>query len=492
MKIDVIDNLDAFTKLKASWDAVYEADPESQIFLSWNWMWAWFRKIDSKWSVMAAKPDAKSAYVAFLPLQHRIEMKKDGTFYNELKMGGSEFADYTGFICDPSHQDEAAAAFADRLLEMSWMRLNFVNILASDKRFRLFMKAFERPKLAVENVRRFNKKTKIDSNIYPFVKLPGDWETYCAEKLSTNTRQKAKRFLKRLDESGEFRVTHATKATIDRDIDILLKFWETKWAAQKGKTLRGILSNNRMMLKHSLEVGAAFLPVLWAGDRPLAAHGTLMDTSKRSMHFLIGGRDETYNSPPPGFMLHAYSLRWSIQNGFKIFDFLQGNEDYKYMFGAEERLVKCVTISTKTKLNLGDKLDAYCLPEVLERTTALHKEGKLGEAAIGYRQIIEADPHHTGALYLFAQLEAVRANHAAAEKLFTAYLAEKPKAADGWLRLGKVQQAQGNALGAIASLRKVLELEPANREAASLVTQLSPLDDLLSAAAGPRPKWLPG
>lgn len=490
MQIDVIDNFDALAKIKANWDAVYDVDPECQIFLTWNWIHAWFKKLGGKWCVLAAKPDAKSSYVAFLPLQFRWDMKKDGRLHNEIKMGGSEFADYTGFVCDPAHQEEALPALADHLLEMIWMRLTFNNILASDKRFRLFMKSFERPKLTIQNVQRFNKKTKIDSNIYPFVKLPADWETYCAEKLSTNTRQKARRFLKRLDETGEFRVTHVAKETVDSDIDTLLKFWEIKWASLKGNTLRGILANNRAMLRRSFDVGALFLPILYVGDRPLAAHGTLMDTKKRSMHFLIGGRDETYNSPPPGFLLHAYSVRWSIQNGFKIFDFLQGNEEYKYMFGAEERLVKCVTISTKTKLNLGEKLDAWCLPEVLERVTALHKEGKLAEAAIGYRQIVDADPKHTGALYLFAQLEAVRANHEASEKLFKDYLTLKPKAAEGWLRLGKVQQAHGDASAAMASFRKVLEIEPGNREAASLVAQASPLEDLLAAAAGPRPKWL--
>src|SRR5262249_23994392 len=152
----------------------------------------WFRKLDSYCLTLAARPDGQSRYVAFLPLQMHLEMKKDGTFYSEMKMGGAEFADYSGLLCEPAYQDEAIRALGERVLQMRWMKLNFTNILASEKRFRAFVKPFERPKLDVEHFERFNKKTKLDSNIYPFVNLPSDWESYCTNQLSTNTRQKAK------------------------------------------------------------------------------------------------------------------------------------------------------------------------------------------------------------------------------------------------------------------------------------------------------------
>ncbi len=237
--------------------------------------------------------------------------------------------------------------------------------------------------------------------------------------------------MKRLDETGEFRVTHSTADSITGDIEILLKFWEKKWAHEKGDRLKGILSNNRVMIRRAFEFGNATVLVLWTGDRPLAAHAILTDNLKRTASFMIGARDETYNSPPPGFMLHCDTIRWAIKNGFTVFDFLQGNEDYKYMFGAQDRFVKCVFVTTKTKLNLEEKLDPAFLEPALKRATETHKAGKLEQAARGYRQIIDTDPRHAGALFLFAQLEAVRANHAAAEELFKSYLAVKPKAADG-------------------------------------------------------------
>ena len=46
----------------------------------------------------------------------------------------------------------------------------------------------------------------------------------------------------------------------------------------------------------------------------------------------------------PGWVLLAYLLKWSNENGIKAFDFLRGDEDYKYRFGSVDRSVKRVVI----------------------------------------------------------------------------------------------------------------------------------------------------
>src|SRR5262245_5479685 len=69
MFIDIIDNFEDLERLKPNWDAVYEADPEAQFFLSWTWLSQWLLAARPQWFVLAVKPtpDA-SSYVAFFPL----------------------------------------------------------------------------------------------------------------------------------------------------------------------------------------------------------------------------------------------------------------------------------------------------------------------------------------------------------------------------------------------------------------------------------------
>jgi CelD/BcsL family acetyltransferase involved in cellulose biosynthesis len=80
------------------------------------------------------------------------------------------------------------------------------------------------------------------------------------------------------------------------------------------------------------------------GEVPLGALALLIDAEKRSLLFYLGGRDATVKSPPPGVVLHAYSIRYAIHRGFTTYDFLRGNEPYKYSFGKEERRIRHVIV----------------------------------------------------------------------------------------------------------------------------------------------------
>ncbi len=106
-----------------------------------------------------------------------------------------------------------------------------------------------------------------------------------------------------------------------------------------------------MMLRHAFRAGALFLPVLWQGERPVGALAILVDERKKSFLFWIAGRDETFDGLPAGLALHAHSIRHAIRNGFVTYDFLRGNEPYKYSFGAEEFRVTSFVLTTKDGKN---------------------------------------------------------------------------------------------------------------------------------------------
>src|SRR5262245_51054529 len=99
MRVDVIDSTQALADLRPNWDAVYDADPDAQFFLSWTWMSRWLPAIGTPWFVLAARPDDNAPYVAFLPLWLQTKEQASGGFRNNLIMGGSFISDYTGILC---------------------------------------------------------------------------------------------------------------------------------------------------------------------------------------------------------------------------------------------------------------------------------------------------------------------------------------------------------------------------------------------------------
>jgi CelD/BcsL family acetyltransferase involved in cellulose biosynthesis len=351
MHIEVIDEFQRLSEVKRDWDAVYRADPEAQFFLSWTWISKWLTVIgrQSRWVILAAKLHADtSTYVAFFPLRFRVKKsQRDGSIYHEIAMAGNRAADYTGFTCAPRFQADVTAAFAECLKRLQWKILNLEFICASDERIRLLLQHFPQPEFTMRAIEDTNELDNVNLCRCPYVKLPSDWDSYLDRDLSANGRQKIRRLLRKVENSCEFRITHATTQTLDRDLSILLDFWVSKWGGRKGERSDGIQKIYRTMLMHCFARGSLFLPVLWKGEMPLGALALLIDAEKRSMLFYVGGRNATVNSPPPGLVLHAYCIRHAIQSGFVTYEFLRGNESYKYSFGKEERRIRHIVVSAR-------------------------------------------------------------------------------------------------------------------------------------------------
>ena len=325
MHIDVITTRDALIRLKDNWDDLYEKDPEAQFFLSWTFLSSYLRRFEGAWSILAARPGPEGTpYVALLPLRLRTRLnKKTGYTHNEINMGGSYAADYTGIVCAPGFADRAIPALAKHLTKTRWAKLHLENLRMSEKRRRLLLKNMTDERLTSHDLRRVNSDN-VNNCICTSIDLPGDWETYLEQKASSNTRQKIRRFLRKLDGSEEFRITHADASTLDRDIGVILEMWRIKWGSRKGNQLPGLLRSNRLLFKDAFESGALFLPILWHGDKPLGGLAILVDPVKKAMLFQLAGRDETANDIPAGLVLHAYCIRRAIEQGFRSYDFLQG------------------------------------------------------------------------------------------------------------------------------------------------------------------------
>src|SRR5262245_21580363 len=399
MRVDIIEGKRALARLQADWDAVYDADPEAQFFLSWTWMWRWLTAIEKPWFVLAAAPDAESSsYVAFFPLWLDTNEHKSGGFYNDIQMGGNAVADYTGFICRPEHEDRAIPAFAERIKQLNWAALRLEFLRASDRRTALFMGAFPAGAFAVSEINRLGKDN-IDNSRCPFATLPGDWDAYLETRLSANMRQKIRRLLRQIEKSDEFRITHADKDSFERDLETLLRFWSDRWGSQKGLRLNSILKNNRLLLRHCFANDTLFLPVLWQGERPVGALATLVDARKKSFLFYMAGRDQAFDGPQPGLVLHAHSIRHAIRNGIVTYDFMRGDESYKYSFGVEELRVTSFVLATKDGRNLGGVLDRRSLPFVLRTCMEHQRAGELDLADAGFRQVLEVQPANSEALY---------------------------------------------------------------------------------------------
>ena len=472
MRIGVIRGTDALESLKETWDAVYAADPEAHIFLSRAWLDAWLDTYRSPWFVLAAQPEPGAPYVAFLPLRIRVRFARPRGFYNEIIFAGDQFADYNGFLCRPEWEDAAIPALAERLRgAFNWAELRLDNWRVSDRRRRLFLRAFDRVKFRRHAAPPLIIDGTVDNNACPYADLPDDWDAFLAT-LSANNRQKARRLLRKTDAGGAFRITVANAETYERDLTRLLDLWRARWAGRKGRLTGPIVDRNFSVLRQVAEQGQLFLPTFWRGDEAVAALATLIDPVKRRYLFVITGRDETFDDIPAGFLLHAYSIRHAIAHGIRTYDFLRGDEPYKYAFASQESRIGTLTISTRSRRNLTGAMERRSLRSMMEQARALADGHHLAGAELAYRQILELAPDDALALYRFGLVLAARGDHAGARRALKRSVEIAPQGDNAWFALATAHEALGDLPAALAAARRTLDIQPANAIAANMVWRL--------------------
>ncbi|WP_269932350.1 GNAT family N-acetyltransferase [Aminobacter sp. HY435] len=482
MQIDVVESIEDLQRLKEDWDAVYAADPEAHLFLGWTWISNWVRKVGHPWVVLAAKADPSGSYVGFLPLQLRAELDEASGFFNSLRMGGSYFAVYTGLLCQPEHEGQAIPAFAEQMKALHWKQVHLDDIFMSARRRQLLLEPFGADDYVVEKIIRRPHITasgdNINHDVYIYVDLPGDWEVYLNSQLGPKARYHARNRLRKVDAGDEFRITIADASTIERDLSTLFRFWMGRWEPKNPGYARGILNNCRAMLPACFRDGMLFVPVFWQGDVPVGAHLNFLDRDKRTLINLLGGRDMTASKVPVGFSLHVFTMRWAIENGFTSYDLGTGDFGYKYDFGSKERLIEGVRISTRSGRNLGVQLDRRTLPAILSWSQRLLDDGKLDLAAVGCRQILDADATNAEAAQMLEKIDSAESRRLAsavqlhregklvdAARIYTAILADNPRQFDANYMFGVACLQRNEFQAATVYLGRAVETRPEHASA---------------------------
>jgi hypothetical protein len=365
--------------------------------------------------VLAAKHDADcNNYVAFFPIQLQVHFEKGIGLVNSVRTAGTPFAVYSGILSLPDCALAAMSAFSVCLQQLNWQKLLLDDIYMSPQRLNAFLRGFSDQQFSSTKLTRrehiTDKGESIDHDVYVYVKLPEDFEQFLMENLGPKTRRDARRVLRDLER--EFRVTQTSAATIERDLDIFYSMWSAQWKDRQPQEAAYTLDNCRRMLAHCFADGTLLVPVLWHGEKPVAAQILFVDKARRTLVCFLTGRDLKLKRPAPGFLVHCYNLRWAIENGFKNYDLGTGDFSYKFTFGSDQHIVEKLVIRTRSGRNIGDRIDPRLL-EAASRTAAqLAQNGKLADAAICCRQILDVDPDHVVTLKISAWINAEQRLHA--------------------------------------------------------------------------------
>jgi tetratricopeptide (TPR) repeat protein len=468
MKVHVFEHLDDLQKHRRRWEEVFELDSEANFFMSWVWIIASLsnqQTFDIPWLVLAVKPeDVEANYVAFLALSVFTENDSELGLHSQLGWAGVTDSPYPGFICIPGFEAEAAIAFGQYLRQREvWSVLKLWHVRNDSLRLQHLLNSLKGDDLEIVDVSDKvyrNELDTVDNSICPYIQLPSTWEDY-VQSLGASTRKtvrkKIKQFSQQLAAGGDCSLTYANANSIDTDLEVLMDLWQQNWQSRKGaEQCSQIVKNWHFLLRSCFDQGYLFLPILWCADRPVGAIAHFIDGTKQSLLSYVSARDESFTDFPPGLILHIESIRFALSNGFKTYDFLMGNEAYKYSFNVQERYIATFHVYRQDSTHREIRLNPRSLSKAVSIAERYHREGELEEAQRRYRQILAGEPNHPTVLYNLAVIQQRQGDYAAAETLLEQLLARQPANPKVWFSLGTLYQQQGHLTAAVDTYQKAL------------------------------------
>jgi CelD/BcsL family acetyltransferase involved in cellulose biosynthesis len=339
MQLEIIRNSEALETLAEEWNDLLCCCSASHVpFLRHEYLTAWWKTLGGgEWPhgelFIITGRDEEGDLVGIAPLffsQNRDDQPA------LLLIGSIEISDYLDLIA----RTKTLPQFIEQMLDVlesdqapPWRVLDFYNIPDYSPTLNALQHAAEQRGWVY-------KKTPLQKS--PYIPLPGDWETYLAT-IDKKQRHEIRRKMRRAEENSvpvRWYILE-DETTLENETEDFLTLMAQD--PEKDRFLTPIMrSQMHLAIQAAFKAGWLQMAFLEVGDEKAAAY----------LNFDYNGHIWVYNSGlnfgfrelSPGWVLLGYLLQWANEHQRAAFDFMRGDEDYKYRFGAIDRYIYRATV----------------------------------------------------------------------------------------------------------------------------------------------------
>ena len=316
---------ESFESIRERWEDILPRCATDTVFVTPWWQKTWWDNFGEGYCARILSISDGGGLLGIAPL-----MARDGAL---TFLGDKDLSDYFDFIVPRQHVSRFYPALCEYLHGLEWQTLDLDSVPRGSP-------TLERlPRLAADlgwDVEVEEEQTT------PLVALPDTWEGFLSN-LRKKDRHELRRKLRRLDREG----SHCQFAAYDQDDPdaSMRKFFALLRASRPDKeefltpererffmdVARESASRDRFRL-YFLEVGGAEVAACICFDYGGA--------------FLLynSGYDPAYSNLSVGLLNKALSIKTAIEEGREVFNFLKGNERYKYNLGGRDEAVYRLSI----------------------------------------------------------------------------------------------------------------------------------------------------
>lgn len=325
MQITVHSDASVFESLHDRWHRLLGQSSCDTVFCTPEWLGCWWRNFGRGRPLHLVTVEQDGELLGVAPLMQSNEGGKRCRCF----IGGVDVSDYFDLMGRAGHERAFLTTFLDHLTaDPNWDVVDLHSVPTCSATLALL------PDVARS---RGYTVSLVQQEVCPIVDLPGTWESYL-ESLGKKDRHELRRKLRRLQAEGNWGWHTVSEAgelpkALDDFFDLHEKSSRNKadfWDDARRDFFR---DNARAML----EVGWLRLSFLELDGRRVA---TIFAYDYRDTVSLYNsGYDPAHGYYSVGVLLVAFGIQDAIAAGRTRFDFLRGNEPYKYSFGARDKPV---------------------------------------------------------------------------------------------------------------------------------------------------------
>jgi CelD/BcsL family acetyltransferase involved in cellulose biosynthesis len=305
--------------LAPAWDDLWRRAPLATPFQAPAWLIPWWREIaGGQLRVLAARTDGHLVGLLPLYLQHESEGGK-------LLPLGIAISDYLDGLFEEGLGVRAAEAMLRHLAGRDdWRRCELHPLRPGTP-----LLEGRAPPCCIDEV--------LDFEPCVVVAIPADARNLC-DVVPSRIRGKLRYFGRRAEQAGRVRFETATAATLSEFLEALFRLHEARWRRLDGP---GVLADPAVRDFHRaaapllLSAGLLRLHALRLDERIVAVVYALF--ARGRAYSYLSGFDPELGTISPGTLALGHAIRHAIDEGAREFDFLRGQERFKYFWGGRDR-----------------------------------------------------------------------------------------------------------------------------------------------------------
>jgi CelD/BcsL family acetyltransferase involved in cellulose biosynthesis len=328
MKIEYFTEATCFDRLEPEWKALLATSVSDTLFLTNEWQKTWWKYLGNDRLVVITFREDDGTLVGIAPLFEETGSDRAKAF---SLIGCVDVSDYLDLIVAKGREAEVFTALLDTIVKPDFPAWNWIHLCtlpaASPTNTQLKDLAQARGLKVAHGLH----------DVSPMIELPDNWEAYL-NTLEKKQRHEVRRKLRRVEEAQTRWYSIEKAEDLDQAVNDFVELHK------KSRPDKNLFMDSRMQ-GFFAEMARVLFAQGWLQLSFLEINGA---RAAAIMNFIYHNEVLVYNSGydpvqygafSPGIVLFARSIQDAITAKHKRYDFLRGDEEYKYRFGAHDTQV---------------------------------------------------------------------------------------------------------------------------------------------------------